>query len=532
MKKELKKKLKGIKKPRATTGSQQRRILANASLARDQPDVLIPLCKGHCRRCPFEPVRAKLHRVQRFASDPDKLSRMAKGGLSGAYAATLLLLHRSMPYLAVSPEGIPYALRGKASERSLIGVQYCDDPRLRLYGLHDLILRKRLHVYSDAQGMVCTGRVAAPPEEFVTSSIKGLASSIKGLRGDSGNYACDHLDPKTIVQRPFVGRPYLLINWGDTWVGVCKTCGGGNTLRQLLEHVAVPKYEQVEVYAVPGIRCMGPCERCEVGEWDQRISDVDQYWEITDAELLVQRSEEFERWAKERDKLIILDGRCFGGDVDALIRDLRPSSEEAIALRAVLGERSKPLILHDGKTTAGKVLAALWPEWGKEAVYAVTHDQKLAERYGSQDASKVSPSVLLKEATKQSAQQRALERLPTYDKLPPIGQFADRVSRTYRTQGAAEAIHAIERYQAEDSRSKSVARAFLLAMGAAEGREWRYTATEREFSGYLESHARRLLEADPAGYHEALEELLQAAGCSELPKIKSTKIKKKKELGK
>ena len=51
-----------------------------------------------------------------------------------------------------------------------------------------------------------------------------------------------------------------------------------------------------------------------------------------------------------------------------------------------------------------------------------------------------------------------------------------------------------------------------VVMDQAGGKNWQYSKTEIEFAEFLSSFCRALLEAEPDGYHDALQALLQASG--------------------
>jgi hypothetical protein len=167
---------------RAASKVQEKELIKKAKRLSRNPELIIPQCGGECRRCIFDKTRAQLRRVQQAmeAGNERLLSGYAKHGdaLARAYAATLsIALAGKAPYLAVfrTPFGeVPYAYRGKAKREKLIGVQYFDDPKLRLLSVVDLVHKRGLHIYSAKDTMTCTGREPKPPSQFVQQMLQGL----------------------------------------------------------------------------------------------------------------------------------------------------------------------------------------------------------------------------------------------------------------------------------------------------------------------------------------------------------------------
>ena len=108
-----------------------------------------------------------------------------------------------------------------------------------------------------------------------------------------------------------------------------------------------------------------------------------------------------------------------------------------------------------------------------------------------------------------------IARLPSYSRLPAIARFADSVARAYKTEGAEGAVKTLEKERVSDHKVKSVAYAFLLILGKEANKEWQYDRTEKEFAQFLRDKVQALLDAEPDGYHEALQALLSATGSTE-----------------
>ncbi|MCK4367308.1 MAG: hypothetical protein KAW84_05120, partial [Thermoplasmata archaeon] len=124
------------------------------------------------------------------------------------------------------------------------------------------------------------------------------------------------------------------------------------------------------------------------------------------------------------------------------------------------------------------------------------------------------PSQFVQEAFRSAQRKRILADLPTYKTLPPVARFCDRIARTYRTKGSEAAAREIRRNQSRRKEFKALEYAFLLALGAGRGEEWRYTEDELGFGVHLKSLAEALLSVKPEGYDVSLRTLLTASGHS------------------
>ncbi|MCK5562307.1 MAG: hypothetical protein KAJ51_17030, partial [Thermoplasmata archaeon] len=128
---------------------------------------------------------------------------------------------------------------------------------------------------------------------------------------------------------------------------------------------------------------------------------------------------------------------------------------------------------------------------------------------------KTAPPQILKEANIRIKQRDVISALPKYEKLPEIAQFADEITRIYKTKGTEDTTRAIDKYRGGDTKVKSVAYAFLLALDRGSGKKWQYTRTEIDFAQYLKDPVKKLLKAEPDNYHQKLQNVLSATGSTE-----------------
>jgi hypothetical protein len=206
-----------------------------------------------------------------------------------------------------------------------------------------------------------------------------------------------------------------------------------------------------------------------------------------------------------------MDERCYGNDMKAFIDALNPADYEREGLKVILKKVGDPVVV--SKATPNKVLGMFWGQYGKDAIEALVGDEKAAESlFEKADKSKSSPSQILKEARVISRERDIISALPDYHGLPPIAKFADNIARVYMTQGKEDALRAIEHYKGGDTRIKSVAYSFLLALDQGASKKWQYTKTEIDFAQFLKEHAGKLLNSNPGEYHDNLQGLLSATG--------------------
>ncbi len=513
---------------RAAPKVQEKALIKRARKLMHHPEFIVPRCDGDCRRCPFKRAQKHIDRVYEAREDEEKLKVYARRGdhLARAYAGTLQLAHQGKaPYLAAIklPTGdVSYAVRGKAKRNYLIGVQNYHDPMLRLFAVMDTARKKKIHIYSLDDEMVCTGSKPNPPAEFVTHSIKELKPDLKKA---GPIYHCPHLsaddvDPDTTGG---VSAPHLRINWRSPGVsiGICDRCARSSkqhSLSVLASRIAAkdPLDDfSVNVSSMP--TCKVPDEECLISDPPAIPKEmIDEYLDtkITDTELIEQYQTMLREEFFTSRPVIILNNACYGTNWKRAVKELKPDAYEARALKILFKHQDDAIIID--KATPNKILQAYWDEFGEEMVRSVVGDTAFAEEYVKDvNIGKKKPSEVLKEARKAFKHERVLDALPAYDELPPIAAFADEVARVYKTKGADETVRRIGRYKGSDTKIKSVAFAFLLTLGKGTAKRWQYAKTETDFAKFLNKYAERLLKAGPDDYHDALQKLLNATGSTE-----------------
>ncbi len=515
---------------RAASKGQEKDLIKKAKRLAKEPELVLPKCIEHTR-CYFDGIRRQIYRIQQFADNERMLKKFSERGdlLARAYAGTLLLsIEGKAPYLAPfkTPMGtVPFAIRGKTSKEKLVAVQNFDQPKWLLLGVLDIVKKKKLHVYSTKNGLVCTGKAAAPPNEFVFDTIKALKPNFE----HSGKtFTCPHLNLNDVKKDTQKGVAYLNIYWRSAGVeiGICERClkkSKDHTLGVLTQRIADRKVlEDFDINISFKPLCKKECVDCEIDEpmnISLELLKKYQTGEIADSELFDKHLEHIRQRYQDLDKNVyILDDKCYGSDLMKFIKAMDPTPLERKALIAVLKKANESAVFD--RATPSKVLGHYWKQYGRSAIFAITHDNKISKTvYKKSDINKTKASEILKEADIEVKKKTIISLLPKYTKLPQIAEFADQIARIYLTQGVDDTIRAIERYRGGDTKVKSVAYAFLLAMDRGEGKKWQYTQTEFDFAQFLKEHANKLLQATPDNYHNALQNLLSATGSTEKIKL-------------
>lgn len=501
---------------RAATKTQEKQIVQNAKKILEDPLIafpkcLNPNCKGMLGKCYFNKEFKKIEKIHLIKNDEKKILRYTKGdNLISAIAGTLLIAHsQKAPYLAVAklPTGtVPYAKRGEANWEKLIGTQHFTDPRLRLLSVGEKAVKKGLHIYSSEDTMFCTGNKANPPQEFL--------QYVKEILGLNNDYTCKHLTKKTVDEKKTIKNPYIRIEWtaGKKIIGICKECSQGNTLARLKQYFYSPDDEfQVEVISQE-IDCLTKCATCNIKERMDKKIDTRQYIEgkMPDKAFIdYYRNEHKKEIEKLEEKIIIMDNKCYGENSDKFIEDLHPTKWEKLGLEYILDKISTPLIIP--RITPNKILERYWGEYGEEILMKLVQDDAQVKKILD---SKALPSEMLEQAVKRAEKQEILSNLPHYENLPPLARLADTIARGYKTRGKKEVVKIISS-AGNNTKEKSVAYAFLLAMDQGQDMSWKYSPIEKELGQHIQGHAKKLLNAQAQNYHDALQDLVFATGSTE-----------------
>lgn len=466
---------------RSTSKSLERRLIERGKALKRDPALILPTYSENCKRCKFDSLRKKLANLK----DLDEL-RIKKASrlnnLVGAVAATIsLTFDEKAPYLMIAhmPQGdVSYALKGKADRDLLIGVQYYDDPFLRLFAFKDLSKKKKLHIYSWKDYLSCSD-TTDPPEDFISWVVK--------------RYEIEGHDIK--------------VKWGpkELEFGDEKSKMKVNSLSKFLQYTAIPELEDLKI-EINLLNWKGPGP----STLDLDI-DYSSYikGEMDDLELFRKYREELKN-ATRKMGLFISGNDCYGADREQFISSLEPNEVDRKALNAGLKQG-----IYVDRGTPSKVIEAIWEESKEEMVMAVVEDSSLAREVLSLRIS--SPSDRLNRGYFMKRVREIGQKLPTYTSLPEAALVADEAARAYKAEGESLALGVLDDWmrRSEDTKVKSVIRAFLSALNAEKSSDWRFNQIEMELGEYLKGYALDLLKGEGESYDSVLKEMVRELGITE-----------------
>ncbi len=496
---------------RTATKTQEKNLIENAKILRENPYVILPKCIDDSCEKYFIKIKKRLEKIHRFKDDDEKLEKLSnKKGLEGALAGTLILaISEKAPYLGVFkfPTGdITYAQRGKAEKEKLIAVQHFNDPVFRLLGIKDIAFKKRLHVYSWGKEFICTGQTAHPPKEFVDFTIGKLDLPYK-----NNICYCSHVDPEKVKEKKLLKKYYLRINWksAGTVIAICKDCTKltKNTMFNISKYMLAPDLSddfEIDVVAEV-IKQKDSTSQQETLYLEEYLSG-----KLTDQEFIKKNLKSQEEQVKQSDeKVLVLDGVSYGSDVGGFIDKLKPKKYERDALEYILEQIDEPFVVSD--VTSNRILEMYWDEYAKDFIESIIDDKKMADSFFKLDDT---PSDILSTIFAYKDRQKVLSQLPYFKSLPPLATFADNIARTYRTFGKKNALGEIKK-RPDTPKGRSVAYAFLLVFKKGKDTKWKYSKDEIEYGEFLTDYAKSLIDVEPKKYTKALQDLLTACGSNE-----------------
>jgi len=495
---------------RTASKSMEKKLIENAKQLMKDPYLILPDYSDNYSDKIFKKIKKSLDKTNRFKDEPKKLEKLAlRRDLAGAFAGTLLLAHsEKAPYLAVAkfPTGdITYAQRGRADKEKLIAVQHFDDPILRILGIKDFSIKKKLHIYSWDEGYFSSGIKPEPPEDFVNFIVKKTKLSLK-----NGILCCGDIDGNIVKSGDFSKKNYLRINWKSAGIiiAICQDCAKSskNTMFNITKYILQSDIsDDFEIKVVGKVVKKGLDEEHSTQHINEYLSG-----EITDIDFIKKNMQRREEDLKDsEEKIFILDGNSYGTDVDEFIKALKPNKYEKEGLKLILAEINEPVVVDN--TTPNKVLERYWKKHGLTVIDSILDDEKTSKDFFSLDET---PSEILQLVFNYRERQKILSQLPRYKSLPPLAKFADNVVRTYKTFGEKKALSEIKK-RPDTPKGKSIAYAFLLVFGKGSDKKWQFSQVELEYGEFLKQYAKKLIDSKPDNYHKNLKELLVSSGSSE-----------------
>ncbi|MFO8077224.1 MAG: hypothetical protein R6U21_01080 [Thermoplasmatota archaeon] len=494
---------------RNASKSMEKKTVAQAKKLFENPFLVLPSFDDRDSKKAFKKSRKQLEKVEKIKDDITKLEKLSKKkNLAAAVAGTLLIAHaEKAPFLAAAtlPTGqITYAQRGNASKEQLIAVQYVDDPFLRVLGIRDIALKNSLHIYSWDNGFVSTGKHPDPPVDFVSFAIRKANLSL-----NQSFACCSHLSEDILKNQQVIDQPYIHIVWKSAHVpfGICKQCASKkNTLFSMTKYLIEPEIaDDFEVTVIGEI----------IKDTDESVRSsffVDDYLmgKLSDDQLIEKNMRKRMENVKDMDKqLFVLDNVSYGDDRQRFIDALHPNEAEAFALSFILKRVDHPVVVSNA--TPNSVIELFWDDYAEELIGAIVDDSEAVEELCSL---RETPAAIVETALTVKKRRKVLDQLPRYEYLPSLARFADHLCRVYKTRGKNRVLTELKSIPNE-TKAKALSFAFLLALGKAADKKWKFSKVEIESGEFLQPFVQKLLDASAEEYHEALQQVLSASGFSE-----------------
>jgi len=485
-------------------------MISQAKKLYENPFLVLPDYDDNESTKRFKKLRRQLEKVNEIKDDTNKLEKRAKKrSLDAAVAGTLLIAHsKKAPFLAIAKlsfGSVYYAQRGQASKEYLIAAQHTEDPFYRLFGIRDIAFKYHLHIYSWDTGYLSTGLKANPPKEFVDYIIDTL-----DYKKSNNILHCPHLTPKEIKEDSFENQPYLHLYWhsADIHIGICKQCASkeNNTLFSITKFIIADDLNEDFDLSV-----IGSILKDKSSDSQHETLFMDEYLsgKLSDYNFIEKNMENRRDTLKDKDQPVyIIDGKQYD-DVDEFISALNPNSYEKIALQKMLSLYQKPIIVSD--VTPNDVLALYWNQYSNDIINDILNDEKLTEKIL---ALSESPSIMVKTAFEIKNKQKVLDNLPTYDTLPDIARYADKLARIYRVEGKQKLFSAL-RSLPNHPKKRSIAYAMLLVIKKQSDMKWKFSKIDIESGEFIKPYIETLLKENPKKYHGSLQHVLNACGFSE-----------------
>ncbi|MBO4798362.1 MAG: hypothetical protein J5494_06310 [Candidatus Methanomethylophilaceae archaeon] len=478
-------------------------LLERSALLAENPGMLRPACAGNCRKCVFDKTFKSIDGLRKIIDNPDALikeaSRFGGDDIVRAYAGTVSLSAAgSIPLLATAklPGGDPisYAVRGTVKADKLIGCQYFDDPKLRMFLYNDTVKKNKLHLYSFGDDVVCSD-TPNMPEGYLEDTFSESPYNFPGE-----GYSCEHEAPVILE---------ITVKSLNKTIRICENCAKSvSTLAYIVSRMsAADPLDDITVNVKHKYHKPGEMDLEEVTGENLKKYMVGL---LTDALLIssVKRSKMGD--FKEGDvSAFIIGSKNYGDSLGEFISALSGDEHEIDTLRSFLAEHPRAIAVKNPK--ASEALNAIWENDWKELIAAHT-DMKTAESMG--DVSHSQPLPVLMEAYSRFVTADVSAALPEFTRPGPVTSAADRLAKAYKAGGMEMLRKTAESKGLRDSKIRSVEASFLMACGEKD-LPFRLSPSEKSLADYLVPFARSVVNSDAKGYADAMGTFLIASSSGE-----------------
>jgi len=208
-----------------------------------------------------------------------------------------------------------------------------------------------------------------------------------------------------------------------------------------------------------------------------------------------------------KEKLIYLDGEIISAQ--DLLEKLGVDGMEKKALEILLSKVDEPIFVD--KPDLNSLLRIYWKEYGLDVLEGLSGKRELAKRIYERNGE---PLRQIRDLEASIIRMETLSRYPVPKLKSSTARFVDKMFREYLIGGKERLLSTLSK-PPQEVKSRSIAYAFLLALGKGEERKWQYRKEEVEFGEFLVRYVEDLLESKPEDYQSKLKELLAVAGIDE-----------------
>jgi len=477
-------------------------ILDRAKDIWTNPGILRPKCAGNCRKCVFDKTFALISRLDNIKDDYKALEKAAtKGGddIFKACAGTMSLYAAGgIPYLAsarIAGEVVPFAIRGTVGNDKLIGTQYYNDPKMRLLLYGNVARKNKLHLYSFDDQLVCSN-IPNMPEDYLLDTFWESPYEFP----DDG-LSCGH---------DIEGILVIKIKSLNQDIRICRNCAKEvATLQYVISRLmTADPMDDIEVYVEHKY------SKDNKGGKDTVQGDLlKQYMlgQVTDKMLIsVVLKDKLNELKKHDVATYIIGSKNYGSDLEVFLGELKGTDLEKHALRSFLKDNAIPVVVRTDR--ASEALGIIWENNYKKIIASFTN-QGIADKIG--DVSKMNPSQTISNANIQFLSEDIVSKLPVFNKPGTVTKATDRFAKASKVGGESLLRKEIDATGIKDYKSRSIARAFIMALSSNESAGWKFSAEEEDFAKYLMPFVKQLIEAEGEQYRDAMNTLLTASGSGE-----------------
>tara|TARA_B100001029_G_scaffold166192_1_gene158446 strand:- start:914 stop:2392 length:1479 start_codon:yes stop_codon:yes gene_type:complete len=484
----MKKRKARLRGTKTAAKSEQKKLLQRLKSLRENPSILIPKIKGSNEaRKIYDKVLKELELAKdQYENPPGFMSKFfgsrPKDQLAKAYGASLTVLDSGAPVMAIArfPHGeVNYVLRGSGvSKEKLIGVQNHHSRLWSRFSHLDYVKKYKLYIYALEEGLICTGTKPSYPVKLwseVCSTLKLKDSS----NVDYGvKFACNSLGKDVTIPSKRIMKS--------------KDNSYSIFLRNQIS------YDQDSDFTLSATTRLSEV----VKDLPYGIFEKYRKGEETDSQV----------WNRiidyQKDEIENSNGKYFvigdeTVDESELTNKLATNSIDKEIIQDVLANLTDSVFLN--QATFSSFVDETWDSHGKNLAEKILSGS--SDNYNGENAHEI-----LRELYNQIVSESLTKDYPQFPSLSEPLKNLDKVVRLLKTGEKEKAVKFVDDHSSNNNMTKSVSWAILICLGATSSRAWKYSKEEQALGESLKSQIQKLMDSDPSGYLEILEDISSRIG--------------------